>query len=61
MDVNTETFLCFKCKHLLPYEGGCKAFPDGIPDEIVSGEVEHTQPLPYQTNQIVFEAGEGFR
>lgn len=47
--------VCFQCKHLRIFEGGCDAFPDGIPDEITSGENEHSKPLPNQGNDIVFE------
>lgn len=46
---------CFRCKHFRRFEGGCNAFPDGIPDEITSGENEHTKPLKSQENDIVFE------
>lgn len=47
--------VCFECKHFRRFEGGCDAFPDGIPDEITSGENEHSKPLPNQGNNIVFE------
>ena len=33
----------------------CKAFPDGIPDEIVYGDNKHLKPLPEQKNDVVFE------
>jgi len=33
----------------------CKAFPDGIPEEISSGENKHTKPLKSQKNSLVFE------
>jgi hypothetical protein len=48
---------CEDCKHLFNDKPGyfCKAFPDGIPDEITEGEVSHTDPLPNQKNDIVFE------
>lgn len=48
--------ICFNCKHFQIVEGGCKAFPDGIPDEITSGLNQHSKPLPEQENNIVFEA-----
>ena len=35
MQPNPETFICFKCIHVRPYSGGCNAFPDGIPDQII--------------------------
>lgn len=52
--------ICFRCKHFRIGEGGCDAFPmpDGIPDEITSGENEHSKPLSYQKVNIVFEVGE---
>jgi hypothetical protein len=47
--------ICFKCKHYKRFKVGCAAFPDGIPDEIVSGENEHKEPLEGQGNNLVFE------
>ena len=46
--------LCFSCKHT-NNNGTCKAFPDGIPLEIVSGEVNHFQPYEGD-NGIQYEA-----
>lgn len=50
--------ICFKCKHFREFQGGCNAFPEGIPDEITSGENEHSKPLEWQENDIVFEPKE---
>ena len=36
---------CFPCRNYLR-EHTCKAFPDGIPREILDGEVKHTKPYP---------------
>jgi len=47
--------ICFKCKNFNDIIGGCKAFPDDIPNEILSGENDHSKPLPDQKNDIVFE------
>jgi len=47
--------VCFECKHFRRFEGGCDAFPDGIPDVITSGFNKHFKPLPDQGNNIVFE------
>jgi hypothetical protein len=47
--------VCFKCKNFNPMGFGCKAFPDGIPDEITSGMNTHKKPLKGQGNDIVFE------
>jgi len=35
----------------------CKAFPDGIPDEIISGENDHSTLMEGQRGEIVFEYG----
>lgn len=46
--------VCINCKH---YNGNltCKAFPNGIHEIIISGKDDHSQPLPEQDNNIVFE------
>ena len=36
---------CIDCKHYWGL-GECKAFPDGIPDEITSGLHDHAEPFP---------------
>ena len=35
--------LCFSCAHFNE-DGTCKAYPDGIPIELLFGEVNHIQP-----------------
>jgi hypothetical protein len=47
--------VCLKCKHFKRFDGGCFAFPNGIPDDILSGFNNHSNPLPNQGNKIVFE------
>ena len=47
--------VCFKCRNFRRFKGGCLAFPDGIPDQITSGQNEHSKPLKGQKNKIVFE------
>ncbi len=32
--------LCYSCKHF--FWGGCQAFPAGIPEPIITGQVAHT-------------------
>jgi hypothetical protein len=48
---------CIDCKHLDSNgeELFCAAFPDGIPDEILSGENKHTAPLPEQNNNVIYQ------
>lgn len=50
---------CDKCKHLsFDYiYPTCKAFPDGIPNELFSEEISHTKPYK-NDNGIQFEAKE---
>jgi len=52
----TETIdlICFNCKHQNILDVGCRAFPDGIPDEILQSN-EHSKPLPGKGNDLVFE------
>jgi hypothetical protein len=45
--------ICINCQHFREIEGGCAAFPDGIPSVIIE-ENEHSEPLPDQENEIVF-------
>jgi hypothetical protein len=48
-----KEIICIKCTQF----GGaiCPAFPDGIPENILSGKNKHRKPLPGQKNNIVFE------
>lgn len=50
-----EKILCKSCKNYLG-DLGCLAFPIRIPDEILTGENDHSEPLPDQNNDIVFES-----
>jgi hypothetical protein len=48
--------ICFKCAHFDIETSLCKAFgKEDIPFEILSGDNNHTRPLPEQKNDIVFE------
>jgi|688.fasta_scaffold382911_2 hypothetical protein len=47
--------ICFRCKHWRDINGGCDAFGDDIPFEITSGLNQHSKPLSFQENDIVFE------
>ncbi len=63
---------CFKrmCKH---YEGilesdnpkrdgkhVCKAFPNGIPEDIVTGKNEHSAIVPLQNNNEIYERARSY-
>lgn len=49
-----RNLICLKCKHFNYFGTGCKAFPEGIPDEIIIKN-KHSIPLPIQTNNVIFE------
>ena len=49
----TENHICMRCAHN-DIIVGCKAFPEGIPDEIlISGK--HFKQVPGQINNLVFQ------
>lgn len=43
-----RTGLCSFCEHATPSDNGmsCAAYPDGIPDDILYGGLDHRKPLP---------------
>jgi hypothetical protein len=47
--VGAAVNLCFFCKHHRPEAGGCDAYPDGIPQEILWMNVDHR--VPYVNDQ----------
>ena len=52
----TYDFACIKCIHYQEFPG-CPAFEDGeIPEIILSGENDHSKPLPSQKNNIIFKS-----
>ncbi len=50
----TDKIGCPICKHNR-FDGSCTAFPEGIPMIFLSGDKGHTELLPRQQNDIVFE------
>ncbi len=56
MENREENFICIKCQHFRELEGGCDAFPNGIPESILFAN-KHNKPIPGQNNNIVFERG----
>tara|TARA_A100001391_G_scaffold108416_3_gene72839 strand:+ start:653 stop:856 length:204 start_codon:yes stop_codon:yes gene_type:complete len=57
MENRQENFICIRCKHFQELAGGCRAFPKGIPNQVLFDN-KHNKPLPEQDNNIVFEEGE---
>lgn len=45
---------CYRCKHLNQDEVSCKAFPNVIPSEILTGKLKHNRPYK-DDNGIQFE------
>ena len=45
---------CMNCKNY-SNEFKCDAFPQRIPDDIFTGEFDHTEKHPDQDNDILFE------
>lgn len=46
---------CDFCEHILEEHKTCKAFPEGIPDDILKGNNNHKTPFKDQKNNIIFE------
>jgi hypothetical protein len=51
LDIVHFSPVCLPCKHFIFDENDvckhvCKAFPDGIPDEIWRGDNDHKKPYP---------------
>ena len=44
-----------KCVNYIKYLS-CKAFVEGIPEDILNGKFDHTRKFPGQTTDILFEA-----
>ena len=52
--MDTINLICLRCKHFREIEGGCDAFPKGIPNEILETN-KHDKPIEGQENNIIFE------
>lgn len=50
-----KELICESCIHYNELGFGCKAFPEGIPNEILDGSNKHTKPLPEQLNDLVYQ------
>jgi hypothetical protein len=47
--------VCDFCKHLIEKKKTCRAFPEGIPEEILMGKNKHSSPLADQGNDFIFD------
>lgn len=52
-----ENYRCIKCKYYLG-DLACHAFAT-IPNEILIGENDHSEPLETQSNEIIFKPKKG--
>ena len=46
---------CFTCEWFNMSEYACAAYPEGIPDRILSGRVKHRKVMPDQTGSKVYQ------
>lgn len=54
MEQDKNTRYCNKCLHFNGDKNACNAFPNGIPDEILSGKIKHVSKFPDQNGTDVF-------
>ena len=52
--METKNLQCLDCKHYNAIGGGCKAFPEGIPDSFLMGK-KHNKVLKNQIGEYIFE------
>lgn len=51
--------VCFSCKHYNVNKNTCTAFPDGVPDDMLNGNLgDHNEKLEGQTGETVYKKGE---
>jgi hypothetical protein len=53
--------LCAYCKHLNEGRYTCVAFPESIPDNLLSAEERHDKPINGQSGNTVFELKEEYK
>lgn len=56
-DSRDNWHFCRFCKYLHSVIGNltCDAFPEGIPEELISGPIFHNKPMFGQKNDIIFK------
>lgn len=48
--------ICGDCRYFDEVTFTCAAFPEEIPDSVLTGDIDHYKPLLGQKNNIVFAA-----
>lgn len=51
----SESSQCIMCKWCNETEFICKAFPYGIPEEVMQNEIIHNEILPEQMGDYIYE------
>jgi hypothetical protein len=46
-------FICFNCVHAIDNPIGCKAYPDGLPDQVFETN-KHNKPFKGQKNNLIY-------
>jgi len=54
MNEPKNTSYCSKCLHYDADNMVCSAFPNGIPDQLLSGQIQHKSKFPEQVGTDVF-------
>ncbi len=58
--ITLDEGICHKCRYLHSDGMSCMAYPDGIPEDILIGKIDHTEPQP-DDNGIQFKPRQGER
>lgn len=53
--MNKDTKYCSKCINFNSDNNSCPAFPQGIPEQLLSGKIKHKSKFPEQIGNDVFE------
>lgn len=51
-----KKYICQTCRHKYPFDIGCPAFPDGIPNDILIN-AKHRRIHPKQKGKWTYEKG----
>jgi hypothetical protein len=57
LGIRINNGICNHCKHINDDGQTCKAFPNGIPSDILTGKFDHKQPYE-SDNNIQYESVE---